>query len=83
MEAIALVVPSHPFHHLSGPLPRDLTEGDRNTLGGRCKQYFFSPISIQGFLNVKESHLDTLCLGGLEAVADGLRDSENSILAGA
>ncbi len=39
--------------------------------------------SIEGFREVKESHEAALWFCGLEAVADGLRDSENLVLAGA
>ncbi len=35
---------------------------------------FFSPNSIESFLEIKENHQT-----GMEAVADGLRDSENLI----
>ncbi len=39
--------------------------------------------SIEGFREVKESHEAALWLCGLEAVTDGLRDTENLVLAGA
>ncbi len=58
-------------------------EVGRKTLGGRSKQEFLSPNLIESSREVKESHQSALRLGGLEAVADGLRDSENFILVGA
>ncbi len=39
--------------------------------------------TIEGFREVKESHQAALWFGGLETVTDGLRDSEDLVLAGA
>ncbi len=44
---------------------------------------FFSPNTIEGFREVKKSHQAALRLGGLEAIADGLHDSKDMVLAGA
>ncbi len=46
-------------------------------------QEFFSPNTIEGFREIKESHQAALWLGGLEAITDGLRDSRDLVLAGA
>ncbi len=42
---------------------------------------FFSPSTVEGFCEVKESHKAALWLGGLEAITDGLRDSNDLVLA--
>ncbi len=43
---------------------------------------FSSLNTIEGFREVKVIHQAALWLGGLEAVTDGLRDSEDLVLAG-
>ncbi len=43
--------------------------------------WFFSQNSIESSREVEESHQPALWLDSLEAVADGLPDSENSVLA--
>ncbi len=47
----------------------------------RRMQEFFSPNTIEGFREVKESHQAALWFGGLKAITDGLRDSKNLGLA--
>ncbi len=46
-----------------------------------ANSWFFSQNSIEGSREVEESHQAALWLDSLEAVAGGLPDSENSVLA--